>query len=269
MSAEALKRMPKDRDRGHFDGQGAAMILLPKKLRMEWTDTMASDKSLSHTAFRAGCIVGYHFNGRSGYTFLTQERIAGVMGCSERTVWSAVQELETKGYLIIERRDLGVRASDGVRVCGGKGVANVYRPAFEREQLVATSSGAKLAARCDLYWKQRSQNSSTKVAASCDPTLYPPSEGTLSWDISRLPESSHQLAKEVADQLRVELGSEVFVSWFRQLQVNAIEGDKVQLVSPTKFVQKWVNQNYRDDLLAAWQAARPQTMEVVIDVVSS
>lgn len=269
MSVVAFRRTPKDLDRGRSDRQGSEAILIPKKLRMEWTDAMALDKGLSHRAFRAGCIIGSHFNRRTGETYVTQATIARLMGCSNRTVWTALQELETKGYLIIERRDLGVRASDGRRVCGGKGVANVYRPAFERSQLVATSSGEKLAARCDLYWKQRSQNSSTKVAASCDPTHDPPSEGTLSWDISRLPKVSHELATEVADELRTRLGNDVFASWFSQLQLSAIEGDTVQVMSPTAFVRKWINQNYRDDLLAAWQSVRPQTMEVAINVVSS
>lgn len=265
----SIKRPPKDPDRGRCDGDKSETILIPKKLRMEWTDVMALDNSLSHSAFRAGCIIGSHFNGRSGETYVKQSTIAGEMGCCERTVWTAIKELETKGYLIIERRDLGVRASDGRRVCGGKGVANVYRPAFQREQIVATASGAKLAARCDLYQKQRSQNSSTKVAASCDPTLNPPSEGTQSWDFSRLPKVSHELATRVADELRSRLSNDVFASWFGRLQVSAIEGDTVQLLSPSEFVRKRVNQNYGDDLLAAWQAVRPQTMEVTINVVSS
>jgi hypothetical protein len=69
-----------------------------------------------------------------------------------------------------------VRATDGRHVCGGRGVANTYLPAFERSQVAATKPGLKLAARCDLLWELRSQNSARKVATDCDPTLASPSE---------------------------------------------------------------------------------------------
>lgn len=149
----------------------ADVILIPKQLRMEWTDVLALDQALSHTAFRVGCVIGSHFNRFTGDTHISQETIARVMGIAERTVWGSIVELERLGYLIIKRRELGVRLSDGRRVCGGKGVANEYLPAFERSQVAATFSGRKLATRCDLIWDQRSQNPASKVATDCDPTL--------------------------------------------------------------------------------------------------
>lgn len=152
----------------------ADIILITKKLRVEWMDTMALDRDLPPMAFRVAGIIGYHFNKNSGETFLRQDTIARLAGKSERTVWTAIQQLEARGYLLIDRRDLGFRAKDGRRVCGGRGVANTYQPAFERSQLTATSSGTKLAERCDLISKERSQKKVRKVEADCVPTLTPP-----------------------------------------------------------------------------------------------
>jgi hypothetical protein len=162
-------------------GTSAEIIILPKQLRMEWTDAMALDQRLSHSAFRVACAIGYHFGSRTGGTFVKHETIARVLGISPRTVWSAIAELEAAGYLVVKRRELGTvtRATRSgpvqVRAAGAKGVANSYLPALDSSQLAATYTGAKLAARCELWWSQRSQNSASKVATSCEPTLTSPS----------------------------------------------------------------------------------------------
>ncbi|WP_119304182.1 helix-turn-helix domain-containing protein [Dongia deserti] len=131
---------------------GGELILIPKQLRMEWTDAMALDPDLSDKALRVGCIIGSHFNRHRGDTFMRQESIAAAMRAGLRTVRRAIAELEARGYLIVQRRDLGQRA-DGRRVYGGKGVANVYLPAFERCQVAATNAGRRLADRIDEAWK--------------------------------------------------------------------------------------------------------------------
>jgi hypothetical protein len=146
------------------------LVLITKKVRMEWTDVMALDAELSATAFKVASVIGTHFNNYSGDTYVTQQTIARVMGLSPRTVQNAIVELERRGYLIVRRRELGTR-SDGRRVCGGRGVANTYVPAFERTQVAATNAGRKLAARCVRSWEQKTQNAARKDATGCLPTL--------------------------------------------------------------------------------------------------
>lgn len=150
------------------------VILITKQLRMQWTDAMAVDAALSPTAFRVGCVIGSHLNKSSGDTFVKQETIADLLGVTKRTVQAAIGELEYRGWLIVERRQLGFRA-DGRMVCGGKGVANTYRPAFQRTKLVATNGNSKVAADCHLWQMQRWQSGASKVAAHCHPTLKNPS----------------------------------------------------------------------------------------------
>src|ERR1700738_1443132 len=104
---------------------GADIILIPKQLRMDWTDIMALDASLPPMAFRIACVIGTHFGNESGLTYISTETIAKICLVDLSTVKRAIKILEERGCLIVQRRDVGVRA-DGRTVYGGKGSANVY-----------------------------------------------------------------------------------------------------------------------------------------------
>jgi hypothetical protein len=197
------------------DAKSAEIVLIPKQLRMEWTDTMVLDPNLSHVAVRVGCVIGTHFNRRSGETYVRQDTIARIMGISARTVWSAIVELERSGYLIVKRRELGFREKDGRRVCGGRGVANTYAPAFERSQLAATTNGTKLAARCDQLWNERSQKSVNKVATGCEPTLASPSEKNP-WPPQADDAGNSAAWSKVSSKLRDRIGNSSFEAYFRE-----------------------------------------------------
>jgi hypothetical protein len=99
---------------------GGQVILIPKSLRMEWTDALALDPQVGNMPFRVACVISSHFNHRSGETFVSQITVARIMGVSPRSVWSAIVELERLGYLIVQRREFGARASDGRRGPGLK-----------------------------------------------------------------------------------------------------------------------------------------------------
>src|ERR1051326_46098 len=155
------------------------LIIITKVLRLDWMDALALDPDLSPTAYKVAGVIEGHFNWKSGDTYIKQQTISRLMGLSERTVWGAIVELETRGYLIVQRRDLGINTrqhhrsgkSVTVRNAGGKGVANIYLPAFQWSQVTATNTGRKLAEFCEQYVAQRSQNPVAKVAADCEPTL--------------------------------------------------------------------------------------------------
>jgi len=247
------------------------VIVIPKQLRAEWMDVMALDSSLSHVAFRAAGIIGSHFNRHTGKTFLTLETLARVMGVkSERTAWSAVNELDRAGYLLVKRREFGTltrRKKDGtdveVRVAGGKGVANTYLPAFERSQVAATFTGSKLAIRCDLLWEQRSQKAASKVATDCDPTL------TSSSKKNPTPPNGPRAADAlgpVGVVLRRHLGPAVYDSWFSRVTIGSETPEVITLVASTRHAAARIRDDYEPKLLAAWQAITPTVKR--IEVVS-
>lgn len=243
------------------------VIIIPKQLRMEWTDTLALDRDLSHVAFRVACVIGMHFNNRSGDTFVSQETVARVMAISPRTVWGAIAELERAGYVIIARRELPshVRETkDGrkivIRGAGGRGVANTYLPAFESSQVTATNTGRKLAAQCDLWWKERSQNPASKVAADCEPTLNSPSESnsTRASEIT-FEEGDHRLG-----ELRRQLGPEVFDAWIvrSSAQFEIASEDAVLVRVRTRLARSELKTRFGEVIARCWNVKR---VDVVLD----
>jgi AraC-like DNA-binding protein len=232
-------------------GKTGSVILIPKQLRAEWMDAMALDARLSNTAFRVAGIIGSHFNRHTGQTFLTVETIARVLSMSERTVFSAVKELEELGYLIVKRREFGTvtrktaRGEIQVKVAGGRGVANTYLPAFERSQVTATNTGSKLATRCDLWWEERSQKTAPKAAAHCDPTLTPSPKENFTH--AREPSSASALGSLAAIIVR-ERGEPEFKSCFGLATIAADSPDCLSISLPTRFTVSEVQKRYSDKL---------------------
>ena len=227
---------------------------------MEWTDVIALDAGLSHVACRTGLVIGSHFNRHRGNAYLRQDTIARVMGVSERTVWSAITELETRGYLIVQRREFAPRKSDGRRVAGGRGVANVYLPAFERSQLSATNSGKMLAARCDLVWSERSQKPASKVATGCDPTLSSPTEKNPTLQDHALGQAGERLAEYI--------GRQKFKIWFDGVTFEVALEKTLILKVPKAFRAKWIRDNFRKEILASWRPDNPGLAEVEIEAAT-
>lgn len=276
-----MKQNAKSRD--DIVAKSGQVILIPKQLRAEWMDVMAIDIDLSNTAFRVAAVIGSHFNRHSGLTFISHEKLALIMNLTERTVWAAIVELERRGYLIVQRRELGVR-TDGRRVCGGKGVANTYLPAVDRVQVAATNTGPKLADRSEQLWKertqkiasskkhrkqkiasygnsQRTQNSDPKDATDCDPTLSDLSDQNSSR--ARGPSSPNGLGPAGA-ALRLRLGSDVFDSWFGKIKIRYETAELIILTAPTRFLANRVLQDFEPQMLAAWRSVTPSVQRIEI-----
>ena len=209
----------------------------------------------SHVAFRVAAVIGYAFNKHAGEAFLALPTIAEKAGISARWAWKAVHELEQAGYLDVRRRDLGTGSrttKDGktvaIKFAGGKGVANVYKPTFERQRLGATNRGAKLVARCEEWWKQsatkegpqRSRYGSTMVEAERDPTLASPSE--------KNPTDGFSGFGKAEPLLRRRLGDDVFQSWLAKVRVERSD-TTVVVYATTKFIADWVGSKYIDTVL--------------------
>jgi chromosomal replication initiator protein len=143
---------------------------------------------------------------------------------------------------------------------GGKGVANVYFPAFERTKLAATFRGTKLAARCDLYWEQRSQSGASKDAAHCEPTLDLKKDNP----VAAFSEPSDMNARHwriAKANLSSELGEAAAAAWFDPVTVESV-GDRVILGAPSKFHKDWIETHYAQQLRSSWQVADASIQEV-------
>lgn len=268
----------------------SSVIILPKKLRAEWIDCMALDTNVSHVEFRVGCVIGSHFSGHRGNSYPSQQTLARVTKLSARAIWGAIRGLESKGYLIVKRREFGMRVrrrKDGggeqVKIAGGRGIANLYFPAFERSQVSATFADQKLAARCDLLWEESSQPGATlsghklarrcdligeersqsgvgKLAPRCDPTLKPPTEVNTSRAKAASQDDRLGLAGSL---LRKRLGNEVFEAWFGK--VDLVQGPPVvTLNAPSRFIRDYLVQHFLEQALTCWRAQYPKVERVEI-----
>src|ERR1700729_3540595 len=60
--------------------------------------------------------------------------------------------------------------------------------------------------------------------------------------------------QRVKDQLRNQLGEDVFTSWFGRMELDGAENGAVRLSVPTRFLRTWIQAHYSEHVLAKWQA---------------
>lgn len=275
---------------------GGEVILIPKQLRVEWVDVMALDVRLGLVALKVALVIGSHFNRHTGDTYVSQETIAEAAGLSLRAVRNAIGELETRGYLLVRRRELGQRKSDGRRACGGRGVANVYLPAFERSQVAATNAGRRFADRIDEAWRrvhdrasvrrtkeapaclhsedkggtgvppleaaddtERRHGDASKEASACLPTLGNPTDynSARGRAAARVNAAAHPLAAAL-EELTRKLGAGTVRSWFSALTLEGEEAGKLLLGTQSRFMRDYLAGRHSQDMLDAWNRARPR-----------
>jgi chromosomal replication initiator protein len=60
--------------------------------------------------------------------------------------------------------------------------------------------------------------------------------------------------QRVKDQLRKQLGEDVFTSWFGRMELDTADNGTVRLSVPTRFLRTWIQAHYSEHVLARWQA---------------
>ncbi|MBO0733140.1 MAG: chromosomal replication initiator protein DnaA [Methylocapsa sp.] len=73
----------------------------------------------------------------------------------------------------------------------------------------------------------------------------------------------------VCRRLRAEFGEEVFSSWFRCLELDALSQNDAYLSVPTKFLQSWIRLHYADRMLPALANEFPAVKRLSISVRTS
>jgi chromosomal replication initiator protein len=58
----------------------------------------------------------------------------------------------------------------------------------------------------------------------------------------------------VKGRLKVEVGEDVYSSWFARMDLEAMEEGTVRLSVPTRFLKSWIQSHYSERVLACWQA---------------
>jgi chromosomal replication initiator protein len=73
----------------------------------------------------------------------------------------------------------------------------------------------------------------------------------------------------VRERLRVEVGDNVYSSWFARMDLEGIEGETVKLSVPTRFLKSWIASHYTEKVMSCWQAEQPAISRVEITVRSA
>ena len=73
----------------------------------------------------------------------------------------------------------------------------------------------------------------------------------------------------VKERLRVEVGDDVYSSWFARMELDGIDSDTVKLSVPTRFLKSWIQSHYAEKLLACWQAEQPTIARIELTMRSS
>ena len=75
--------------------------------------------------------------------------------------------------------------------------------------------------------------------------------------------------QRVVKKLQVQLGADVFNSWFGRLKLNRIEGGVASHSVPTAFLKSWILSRYREKLLELWQEEDSSILRVDVEVRSA
>jgi chromosomal replication initiator protein len=73
----------------------------------------------------------------------------------------------------------------------------------------------------------------------------------------------------VKERLRVEVGDEIFQSWFARLDLDRIADGAAYLTVPTRFLKSWIQSHYLDRVLACLQGEEPSWKKVELAVRSA
>ena len=73
----------------------------------------------------------------------------------------------------------------------------------------------------------------------------------------------------ICRRLRLELGEDVFSSWFGCLELDALSDADAYLSVPTKFLKSWIQSHYTDKIVQALASEFPLTKRVSINVRTS
>jgi chromosomal replication initiator protein len=75
--------------------------------------------------------------------------------------------------------------------------------------------------------------------------------------------------QRVKEQLRSELGEDVFSSWFGRMELESVEKEAIRLSVPTRFLRNWIQSHYSERVLGRWQAEDSGVTRIELSVRSA
>ena len=73
----------------------------------------------------------------------------------------------------------------------------------------------------------------------------------------------------VRRRLRVEVGDDVYSSWFARMEIEDCDHECVKLSVPTRFLRNWIQSHYTDRLISLWRNETPTLKRIDLIVRSA
>lgn len=73
----------------------------------------------------------------------------------------------------------------------------------------------------------------------------------------------------VKSQLRTEFGDTAYKTWLASLMLEGLEGERVRLSVPTRFLRDWIASHYADRIKVLWRRANPVVDGIALTVSQS
>lgn len=96
-----------------------------------------------------------------------------------------------------------------------------------------------------------------------------PSAQHDSMELTAMTNTEAERWSRVKQRLRVEVGDDIFSSWFTRMDLDNVDEETVRLTVPTRFLKSWIQAHYSERLLACWKAEQPSVRRVEIGVRSA
>ncbi|MGH7916847.1 MAG: chromosomal replication initiator protein DnaA, partial [Candidatus Binataceae bacterium] len=84
-----------------------------------------------------------------------------------------------------------------------------------------------------------------------------------------MPTADQDNWSRVKERLRVEVGDDVYSSWFARMDLETIDEGTVRLSVPTRFLKSWIQSHYAERVLACWQAQEAKVVRIELIVRSA
>jgi chromosomal replication initiator protein len=81
--------------------------------------------------------------------------------------------------------------------------------------------------------------------------------------------TDQQRWQRVKERLRIQLGEDVFTSWFARMELESVDQGAVRLSVPTRFLRNWIQSHYSEQVLAKWQSEEPTVTRLELSVRSA
>ena len=90
--------------------------------------------------------------------------------------------------------------------------------------------------------------------------------GTAGPGVACEAQSDAEIWARVKRRLRIELGEDVYTSWFARLELSEIHEGCARLSVPTRFLKSWIEAHYLDRVLSIYKSESPLVVRLALSV---